>query len=68
LSRPSFPQCIGLAIELLIARSRSRNDAGADDIVDQDRNRLGRVRVVAHKVAHAVAQQRPGNRDFRIGR
>jgi len=68
LRRPSFEQSIDLPIERVVAARGARHDPRADDVVDEHRHGLGRMRVVAHEITHPVAQQRPGDADLGVGR
>ena len=66
--RPDLEEPVDLAVERGVAARRARHDPGADDVVHEHRDRLGRMRVVAHQVPHAVAQQRAGPADLGICR
>ncbi len=65
---PAPPQIIDLSVQRRIGGRGAGPDAGADDIVDQHLHRLRGDGVVAHQIAHAVAQRGPGRSDFRIRR
>ena len=65
---PAPPQIIDLSVQCRIGGRGAGADAGADDIVDQHLHRLRGDGVVAHQIAHAVAQRGPGRGDFRIRR
>jgi hypothetical protein len=66
--RPAFEQRIDLPVELVVAARGARHDARANDVVDQHRHGLGRMRVVAHEIAHPVAQERPSHADLGVRR
>ena len=68
IRRPAFEQGIDLAVQLVVAAGGTGHDARTDDVVHQHRHGLGRMRVVAHQIAHPVAQQRPGHADLGVGR
>jgi hypothetical protein len=68
LRRPAFEEIIDLPVQLVVATGGAGHDARADDVVHQHRHGLGRMRVVAHQIAHPVAQQRPGDADLGVGR
>ena len=68
LRRPVRPELVGLGVDFLVATGCARNNAGAYDIVDERRDRLSGMRVVAHEVAHAVAEQGAGDGDLGVGR
>jgi len=59
IAGPGFPEFVDRPVEPVVARCRARHDAGADDVVDQHRHRLGGMRIVAHQIAHAISEQRP---------
>ncbi len=61
-------EIVNTPVEGLVATCGARHDACADDVVDQHRHGLGRMRVVAHQIAHPVAQKRPGDTDLGVGR
>ena len=55
-------------IGIALRRWRRQAEASADDVVDQHSHGFGRMRVVAHQIAHPVAQQRPGHADLGVSR
>ena len=66
--RPLRKERIDLAVQFVIAAGGARHDARADDVVHQHRHGFGRMRIVAHQIAHPVAQECSGHADFRVGR
>ena len=63
---PLRPEPVNRLVEPGVTRRSARNDAAADDVVDQYGNSLRRVRIVAGEIAHAVPQQSAGGGNLGI--
>ena len=67
LIRPACPEIVDQLVQRFVSARSSWPDAGADQAVDQHRNSFRRQWIVAHQIAHPLAQQRGCETDFRIG-
>ena len=65
---PALEELIDLAVEGVVATGGPRHDAGANDVIHQDRDGLRGMRIVPHKIAHPVAKKGAGLRQLGVSR